>query len=131
MRAGWNVLFVGLFVGCWSALPDTAVAEPQRLSTAQLRALITGKVVHWSGGLGASYFYRNGQYRFEGPGGTALGRYSVANNAVCIKFSNSFARCDIGFRDGTTYFALPLRSVKKKTSPDASRRVMDSVQSFN
>lgn len=87
-----------------AGLATPALAQDVQLSTAELRQLITGKTVSFSGG-GRATYHADGRYVFRG-GGTFEGRYRIANNQVCVDFPQGNRRCDRYVRRGNNYYLI-------------------------
>lgn len=74
------------------------------LTTDELRQLLTGKTVVFSGGGHATYF-SDGRYRFESPGNSRVseGNYWFKDGYVCVDFYGANRRCDRYVKNGNEY----------------------------
>lgn len=82
--------------------PAAAFAEDQTLTTSQLKSLLTGKSVSFSGG-GYAEYVSNGTYKWRGQ---VSGKYFFKSNKVCVDFGGGNQRCDRYVKNGKKYYLI-------------------------
>lgn len=90
---------------------DATTTSEVRLDNNQLKTLLTGKTVMFSGG-GVGQYATDGTYEFRGGGQVATGRYSFRNSQVCVAFVSGDSRCDTYVKRGNRYILINARGAE-------------------